>query len=612
MAKHKPCSTHRKPVKSNKISSTTPEIANIPLETRSDEFSAPINLKMESEPPIKRPKFSIDSILNKMEPKAESGIPDLSYGKSYNFQTPAMFDSFRKAFYPIPKTSPKASSSVSNPKCPPAPIKVKSTVPKGNSRHSPEGDEIDPGSSHHNQDPNWAPAGGWTGTWTRTDGSVAKIKCNLEPENKKLWDTFNRIGTEMIITKPGRRMFPTVRVRLEDCNPDTLYYVYMDCIPVDGHRYRYVYKKSDWCSSGKADAHPPNRTYMHPDSPFTVSQLLASPNISFEKAKLTNNTETDVKDKLLILNSMHKYQPRVHVLEWSKSQEFPLPNGGHDVDLKDYPGRYKTFVFKETRFMAVTAYQNQLVTEMKIKNNPFAKGFRESDKNGDHPGRTSLGTAGGCNPNGFNGSGNHPPSPPPPSLVSMNILQPNPFFYAPPQIPSNPLLVTFAQIAPFIMPILKYLPPGPEQPIVSPEHWNTPWINLPPNEKNSFAFFYDLVGKLASSQMTAFPNMDGQLLGQVDSPGNFSEPSSSNQSIMESQEKSSAQKCKTQQKRVNSTDCSNKPVKRKLHGPSNDDHAPLAKRCQPSESSGHTEIPIDSRISNAVYEPFLDRAILTT
>ncbi|KAI1700162.1 t-box domain-containing protein [Ditylenchus destructor] len=607
MAKHKPCTTHRKPVKSNKISSTIPEVPNIPFQTHAEEFSAPINLKMPDSP-IKRQKFSIDSILNKMEPKAESGIPDLNSVKSYNFQNSAIFDCFRNAFpQGIPRASPKASSSVTNPKCPPAAIKVKSTMPKGTSSQSPEGVEIDPGSSHHNQDPNWAPAGGWSGTWTRSDGSIAKLKCNLEPENKKLWDTFNRIGTEMIITKPGRRMFPTVRVRLEDCNPDTLYYVYMDCIPVDGHRYRYVYKKSDWCSSGKADTHPPNRTYMHPDSPFTASQLLASPNISFEKAKLTNNTETDVKDKLLILNSMHKYQPRVHVLEWSKSQEFPLPNGGHDVDLKDHPGRYKTFVFKETRFMAVTAYQNQLVTEMKIKNNPFAKGFRESDKNGDNPGRTSIGTGGVCNPNGLNGCGNQP-SPPPPSHLSMN-LQPNPLFYAPHQAP-NPLLVTFAQIAPFIMPILKYVPSTAQQPIVSPEHWHTPWYSLPANEKNSFAFFYDLVGKLASGQMMAFSNMDGQLFGQSDCT--FSGPSTSNQNSAGSQEKSSGQKCKTQQRRINPIDCSSKAVKRKANNASSDGHAPPSKRSPPSESPGHTETPICSRMSNPVYESFLDHAILTT
>lgn len=34
--------------------------------------------------------------------------------------------------------------------------------------------------------------------------------------------------------------------------------------------------------------------------------------------------------------------------------------------------------FPETTFVAVTAYQNEEVTQLKITNNPFAKAFREN------------------------------------------------------------------------------------------------------------------------------------------------------------------------------------------------------------------------------------------
>ena len=34
--------------------------------------------------------------------------------------------------------------------------------------------------------------------------------------------------------------------------------------------------------------------------------------------------------------------------------------------------------FPETTFVAVTAYQNEAVTQLKITNNPFAKAFREN------------------------------------------------------------------------------------------------------------------------------------------------------------------------------------------------------------------------------------------
>ncbi|CAD7004875.1 unnamed protein product [Ceratitis capitata] len=38
----------------------------------------------------------------------------------------------------------------------------------------------------------------------------------------------------------------------------------------------------------------------------------------------------------------------------------------------------QAFVFPETEFVAVTAYQNDRITKLKIDNNPFAKGFRET------------------------------------------------------------------------------------------------------------------------------------------------------------------------------------------------------------------------------------------
>ena len=91
---------------------------------------------------------------------------------------------------------------------------------------------------------------------------------------------------------------------------------------------------------------------------------------------------------------MHRYQPRLHVTYTPPKRE--------DADLTE---NFKTFIFTETRFMAVTAYQNHRVsvhfrslnkknlekrlkrnilffpqiTQLKIASNPFAKGFRDCD-----------------------------------------------------------------------------------------------------------------------------------------------------------------------------------------------------------------------------------------
>ncbi|KAI4497272.1 hypothetical protein M0802_007756 [Mischocyttarus mexicanus] len=199
------------------------------------------------------------------------------------------------------------------------------------------------------------------------------VECQLE--TKDLWDKFNELGTEMIITKTGRRMFPTCRVSFRGLKTEGRYAVLMDIAPVDNKRYRYAYHRSCWLVAGKADPPAPPRLYVHPDSPFTGDQL-AKQVVSFEKVKLTNN-DMD-KHGQIVLNSMHKYQPRIHLVRCKQTDD----NNLQINDLRKE--EYKTFIFPEAIFTAVTAYQNQLITKLKIDSNPFAKGFRDSSRLTDY------------------------------------------------------------------------------------------------------------------------------------------------------------------------------------------------------------------------------------
>ena len=45
------------------------------------------------------------------------------------------------------------------------------------------------------------------------DGDEADADLQVQLEMKALWEEFNELGTEMIVTKAGRRMFPTYQVR---------------------------------------------------------------------------------------------------------------------------------------------------------------------------------------------------------------------------------------------------------------------------------------------------------------------------------------------------------------------------------------------------------------
>ncbi|CRK95025.1 CLUMA_CG008511, isoform A [Clunio marinus] len=194
------------------------------------------------------------------------------------------------------------------------------------------------------------------------------MSANVILEAKGLWDKFHEQGTEMIVTKAGRRMFPTFQVRVVGLEPQTCYMMMMDFVPVDDKRYRYAFHTSSWVVAGKADPISPPRIHVHPDSPANGATWMKQ-TISFDKLKLTNN-QLDEHGHI-ILNSMHRYQPRFHIVY--------LPPNGIKEEREHL--NFRAFVFPETSFTAVTAYQNQRVTQLKIVSNPFAKGFRDNDTN---------------------------------------------------------------------------------------------------------------------------------------------------------------------------------------------------------------------------------------
>lgn len=165
-------------------------------------------------------------------------------------------------------------------------------------------------------------------------------------------------------------MFPGLRLKLSGLNPSFRYILLLDIVPVDNSRYRF--QGGGWQAVGAAEARLPDRAFIHPDSPATGAHW-QSRTISFHYAKLTNNTlDTQghvcaadghsIKESLvvfflilsvtfmfikIILHSLHRYQPRVHVIEAR--------------DMLRWGGGQHTFVFPETQFITVTAYQNSKV-----------------------------------------------------------------------------------------------------------------------------------------------------------------------------------------------------------------------------------------------------------
>ncbi len=59
---------------------------------------------------------------------------------------------------------------------------------------------------------------------------------------------------------------------------------------------------------------------------------------------------------------MHKYQPRIHIIK-KKDSTSGKTDPVNDLEQDTSNAESKTFIFHETEFITVTAYQNQQVGE---------------------------------------------------------------------------------------------------------------------------------------------------------------------------------------------------------------------------------------------------------
>ena len=142
-------------------------------------------------------------------------------------------------------------------------------------------------------------------------------------------------------------MFPTLQYCISGLDPDKKYNIFIDVIVADPNTWKFQGGKWVPCgasqmlhneqSDSPTSAKPPVNIYLHPDSPNTGAHWMKN-ELIFGKIKLTNNKA--YAEGNILLNSMHKYIPRIHVAN------------------ADNNSIVKTFTFTETQFIAVTAYQN--------------------------------------------------------------------------------------------------------------------------------------------------------------------------------------------------------------------------------------------------------------
>lgn len=155
----------------------------------------------------------------------------------------------------------------------------------------------------------------------------------------------------------------------------------------------------EWVPGGKAEVAPPNPIYIHPESPNFGAHWMKEA-VSFAKVKLTNKSNGNGQ---IMLNSLHKYEPRVHLVRVGAEEQrtvflfhlfykffwkkifWKIYVFINFLCLFSFRYQVLTYRFPETQFIAVTAYQNEEVTSLKIKYNPFAKAFLDAKERPTDP-----------------------------------------------------------------------------------------------------------------------------------------------------------------------------------------------------------------------------------
>jgi len=83
-------------------------------------------------------------------------------------------------------------------------------------------------------------------------------------------------------------MFPLLGVVLSGLQPDQLYDVKLDIVPVNRFRHRYIYQRSRWTiTGGGLDDVQQTACYQHPSS----LTRLCEATVTFDRLKLTNTPD---------------------------------------------------------------------------------------------------------------------------------------------------------------------------------------------------------------------------------------------------------------------------------------------------------------------------------
>ncbi|XP_062581917.1 T-box transcription factor T-like isoform X2 [Saccostrea cucullata] len=182
--------------------------------------------------------------------------------------------------------------------------------------------------------------------------SVINGAITISMTERKLWQEFVKVGTEMIISRSGRSMYPYVEFFLSGLDPSGLYDVIFDIIPETGKRFKFI--DNEWVPFGKKKKEFKNKAFRDQDAPKTGSQLM-SRKISFQTVKLSNKPGKNTCT--FTLQTLQKYMVCISLVKHERDG---------NLTVVDFP-------IQDTAFIAVTKYHNREMCELKALRFPLHK-----------------------------------------------------------------------------------------------------------------------------------------------------------------------------------------------------------------------------------------------
>ncbi|KAL5962593.1 T-box transcription factor T, partial [Taenia solium] len=209
---------------------------------------------------------------------------------------------------------------------------------------------------------------------------VKRPAITLRLRDKASWQATWPYRMEMITSKNGRRIFPTLTVIVEGLEVDKGYTIFLDLMPKDQNLYRL--HSNGWIPCRTLSHPPPSNQFstIHVScNPCEKGSKLMARGVDFKPVKITNNANTAMKKNQIFARGMQIYLPRYHIVRHLAPEEatacYSNAKGWQSDSAADLE-HVGTYIIPETEFIAVTAYRSKHVSGTKISRNPYAKAFR--------------------------------------------------------------------------------------------------------------------------------------------------------------------------------------------------------------------------------------------